>query len=269
MIKPRVKETSITSGLSNLSLLGPVAGFRSFVNAFGTGGLCYYAIIDGTAWEYGIGTVTSGAPDTLARTTVLDSSAAGAKLSLSAGTKLVFNDAMPALVPIQTQSASNSAQIDFTSGFTSLHDRYLVMIANMVLATNGAELWMRVTQDGGATFKAGATDYSHALLGITKAGTGSAGSAADSKMVVSGANRNTNAASDVLHGTLTLFSPSGTTNNKWCMGDLIAMSTIPDIGRSLTFGVFQLNTSAINGIRLFTSSGNISSGTFTLYGVRK
>lgn len=93
MIKARVKETSITSGTGTLNLDGPVSGFRSFVNAFGSAKPCYYVIIDGTAWEVGIGTIVSGSPDTLARDTVLDSSAAGAKLTLGSGTKSVFNDA--------------------------------------------------------------------------------------------------------------------------------------------------------------------------------
>lgn len=93
MLKNRVRETSVTSGTGTLSLSGAVAGFRSFVAGFGTGVSCYYVIIDGTGWEVGIGTVTSGVPDVLARNTVLDSSASGAKLSLSGGVKFVFNDA--------------------------------------------------------------------------------------------------------------------------------------------------------------------------------
>jgi hypothetical protein len=93
MIKARVKETSATVGTGTLNLAGPVEGFRTFVSAFGTGNPCYYVIVDGLAWEVGIGTVTSGAPDTLSRDTVLDSSAAGAFLTLSANSKSVFNDA--------------------------------------------------------------------------------------------------------------------------------------------------------------------------------
>lgn len=95
MIKARVKETSITTGTGTLSLAGAVAGFRSFVAAFGTGSPCYYVIAQGTAWEIGIGLVTSGSPDTLQRVTVLESSAGGALLDLGAGTSIVFNDAPP------------------------------------------------------------------------------------------------------------------------------------------------------------------------------
>lgn len=269
MIKPRVKETSTTSGTANLSLLGPVSGFRSFVNAFGTGGLCYYAIIDGTAWEYGIGTVTSGSPDVLARTTVLDSSAAGAKLSLSAGTKLVFNDAISSLTLIQSQTVGSVAQVDFTTGFSAIHDQYLLTISNLSVATNNVDLWLRVSQDGGATFKSGATDYGHALFGFTAAGTGTTGALNDTKYVVSTGILNTTPATDVCCGTVRIIHPSNTTHHKWFMGDVINHTSTPALGRHTTAGVFRLNTSAINGIRLLLSSGNIAGGIFTLHGLRK
>jgi|CXWL01.1.fsa_nt_gi hypothetical protein len=99
MLKARVKETSTTSGTGPLSLNGPVAGFRSFINGFGSGAACYYVIVEGTAWEVGIGTITSGSPDVLTRDTVLDSSAGGVTLTLGSGTKSVFNDA-PAIVAL-------------------------------------------------------------------------------------------------------------------------------------------------------------------------
>jgi hypothetical protein len=105
MINARVKETSVTTGTGTLNLAGAVAGFRTFMTAFGTGNRCYYVIVDGTAWEVGIGTVTSGSPDTLSRDTVLNSSAAGAKLTLGAGTKSVFNDA-PAQIYFEALAAA-------------------------------------------------------------------------------------------------------------------------------------------------------------------
>ena len=92
LIADRVKETSLTTGTGTLSLAGAVSNFQTFVTGIGTGNACYYAIVHQTVaeWEVGIGTVTSGSPDTLSRTTVLASSNAGALVSLSAGTKDVF-----------------------------------------------------------------------------------------------------------------------------------------------------------------------------------
>jgi len=94
LLKERVKETSTTTGTGTLNLDGAVSGFRSFVNAFGSGATVYYMLLSGTSWESGIGVVTSGAPDTLTRS-VLDSSAAGALLNLGAGTKTIFCEVIP------------------------------------------------------------------------------------------------------------------------------------------------------------------------------
>jgi len=84
ILADRVKETASTTGTGTWSLAGAVADFQSFVAGIGTGNTTYYSAADGTSgWEVGIGTVTSGAPNTLSRTTVLASSAAGAKVAFT------------------------------------------------------------------------------------------------------------------------------------------------------------------------------------------
>ena len=91
VIADRVKETTTTTGTSNLELAGAASGFQSFVSGIGTTNTTYYGLIDANgAWEIGIGTVTDASPDTLSRTTILASST-GAKLSLSSGTHTVFS----------------------------------------------------------------------------------------------------------------------------------------------------------------------------------
>jgi hypothetical protein len=92
VINDRVKETSTTTGTGTLNLAGAETGYESFVSGVGTGNTTYYAIELNSAneWEVGIGTVTSGTPDTLSRTTVISSSNADALVTFSAGTKNVF-----------------------------------------------------------------------------------------------------------------------------------------------------------------------------------
>lgn len=86
----RVKETSTTTGTGTYNLVGAATGFRTFVAGIGTGNTCYYAATDGTDWEVGLGTVTDAAPDTLARTTILASSNAGAAVNWGAGTRTLW-----------------------------------------------------------------------------------------------------------------------------------------------------------------------------------
>jgi hypothetical protein len=86
----RIKETSSTTGSGSVALAGAVAGFRGFLAVLGAGAVYYTIAHQSLAeWEVGIGTL-SASPDTLARTTVLASSNAGAAVNFSAGLKDVF-----------------------------------------------------------------------------------------------------------------------------------------------------------------------------------
>ena len=91
-IADRVKETSTTAGTGTLNLAGAAIGFQTFVAGVGNGNTCFYAISHQTAseWEVGIGTVADASPDTLARTTVLQSSNSDNAVNFAAGTKDVF-----------------------------------------------------------------------------------------------------------------------------------------------------------------------------------
>ncbi len=90
IVADRVFETSTSTGTGSFNLAGSTAGFRTFVAGVGNGNTCNYEINNGTDWEVGIGTITDGSPDVLARTTVTASSNAGAKVNWGSGTKNVF-----------------------------------------------------------------------------------------------------------------------------------------------------------------------------------
>ena len=90
VVYDRVQETTSTTGTGSVTLLGAVTGYQSFA-VVGNGNTTYYCIADqgGANWEVGLGTYSTTGP-TLARTTVLASSNAGALVSFTAGTKTVF-----------------------------------------------------------------------------------------------------------------------------------------------------------------------------------
>jgi hypothetical protein len=91
----RVLETSTTTGTGAFTLAGAATGYRSFASVMTSpSDTCWYAIwaVDGNgestgSWETGLGTYS--ASNTLTRTTVLESSNAGAAVSFAAGTKYV------------------------------------------------------------------------------------------------------------------------------------------------------------------------------------
>ena len=90
VVKDRVKVTFTTTGTSDFTLGSASLGFQNF-SVIGDGNVTYYAAVDAITgdWEVGIGTYTTAGP-TLTRTTILESSAGGSKVSFSAGSKDVF-----------------------------------------------------------------------------------------------------------------------------------------------------------------------------------
>lgn len=94
IVADRVAELSTTEGVGAFTLLGGVAGFRSFASAMAVADTCPYFIealdannVPSGAYEYGRGTYS--AANTLTRTTVLGSSNGGAAVNFAAGNKLV------------------------------------------------------------------------------------------------------------------------------------------------------------------------------------
>ncbi len=111
-----IVETVNNPGVATLNLLGAATGRVTFSSIFSSGSQCYYYISDGTSFEYGIGTSTTGAPNTLSRDTVFgNSSGTTSKINFS-GLCTVWND-LPAQARI---GYSTRSRIDPTSGYLGL-----------------------------------------------------------------------------------------------------------------------------------------------------
>ena len=90
VVKDRVKVTTTTTGTSDFALGSASFGFQSF-SVIGDGNVTYYAAVDPITgdFEVGVGTYTTAGP-TLTRTTILESSAGGSKVSFGSGSKDLF-----------------------------------------------------------------------------------------------------------------------------------------------------------------------------------
>ena len=69
----RVKEMALVTGTGAYSLNWSVPGFNAFSAEIGVGNTCYYCAELGTAWEVGVGTVSTS-PDAISRDRILSSS---------------------------------------------------------------------------------------------------------------------------------------------------------------------------------------------------
>jgi hypothetical protein len=112
VVKDRVQETTTTTGTGTITLAGAVAGFQSF-SVIGNSNTTYYCVTSGSSWEVGIGTYTLSGT-TLARTTILASSAGGSAITL-AGTSNVFC-VYPASKSVYADSSNNVSGYAISGG---------------------------------------------------------------------------------------------------------------------------------------------------------
>lgn len=116
VLADRVQETTTTTGTGSVTLAGAVAGYQTFA-VVGNGNTCYYTIVDGSAWEVGVGTYSTTGP-TLARTTVLSNSNGDTSpITLAVGTKSVFVT-YPAGKSINLNESGNASPLGTVSSGT-------------------------------------------------------------------------------------------------------------------------------------------------------
>jgi len=174
-------------------------------------------------------------------------------------------------VLLSTQTASNSSMIDFTSDIDSTYRRYAIFIDDLTPATDAVDLYMRISTDGGSTWKSGASDYDYTTRAISPTGwvdSVSGGGAAQMLMTGgSGTLRHGNGAVENGHAEIYINNPAGA--SKYTTFNAEA-HYINENGRAVISmsTSFYKATTAVDGIRLYFSSGNISSGTFKLYGLK-
>jgi hypothetical protein len=163
-----------------------------------------------------------------------------------------------ALVPITTVTASNVATVDFT-GIDSTYSEYQIHVINARPQTDNQILQMRTSSNGGSSYDAGGGDYRYfinlqtdaAAINLTIAGVG---------------NADVNEAG--WSGNITIFNPSGTILWKEMMFHYVMTNASANSESQIGYARRGAAT-VVNAVRFFFASGNIASGIFTLYGVRR
>lgn len=183
VVKDRVQENTTTSGTGTLTLSGAVPGYQTFSSSIGNGNTTFYTIYDNVAgdWEVGIGTVGAG---TLARTTVLSSSAGGTtKINLAGNTASVFCtypaeqsvnlDASGNVSPLGTIASGtwNGTTVGVAYGGTGVTassgaNSVVLRDANQNVAVNRLnQSNTNTTAAGGTTALTAASSYAQTLVG--------------------------------------------------------------------------------------------------------
>lgn len=167
-------------------------------------------------------------------------------------------------VLLATVTASNVASVAFTSGITSTYDNYDLRCSSVVPVNNAVTLGIQISENAGGTWLTTPYQWSAnaTSVGATNLPSGATGASAVILATVD------NTANEGYSGTITVANPSSTTSYK----PFRALSTWVSSGSFLSGysgGWFSGDLGAINGIRFIFATGNISSGFFALYGVRR
>jgi hypothetical protein len=168
------------------------------------------------------------------------------------------------LVLLQTVTASDDATVTVGSSslFTTTYKVYQLHVINAHPATDSQEFRCRVSK-GGSVLSA---DYEYSRnQHIHSSSFSNRGSNSDDHVNLAESLGNAN---DECHNmVLTIYNPAETTFKKIVNFYSGGLDLSPNIANNN--GVFghEGNSAAIDGIQFFYASGNVSTGTFKLYGV--
>lgn len=169
-------------------------------------------------------------------------------------------------VLLEAKTASASSSIDFTSYIDDGFDEYVIKMQDVLVATDSVGLWFRVSEDAGSNWQADASDYDY---WTTQGGGAQAGSTGAAQYLVSQDPIRTTFSNARVSGKIIVNGPSYSGYHK----NIETILHFPNTGAQLQtvhgVGRYIGATNAINGFRIMASSGNITSGYFRLYGVRK
>lgn len=169
------------------------------------------------------------------------------------------------LVLLQTQTASNVATVDFTSGISSTYDHYILDCTKVVPGTDNTAFWVRVSVDGGSNYlSTNEYSYSRVSLDTVPAATAEGAGAQAQFQVKGGLGTGTG---EQLNCQIHFQNLSDTARYKGATVNGVIYDATP-VHISFHGGCSIFTTSAINAIRVMQGSGNIN-GTFSLYGVKK
>ena len=191
--------------------------------------------------------------------------------SLTAITALPSSFTAGAMALLETQTASSSATLSFTSNIDSTYDEYIFRFYDIHPATDAAELGFQANASGGSGydetmqttyFRAVHSEADDAATLSYDANRDQAQATGFQEIASDVGNENDQSTSGYLH----LFNPSSTTFVKHFI--LRSSVYIADTGARDQHVAGYINTaSAIDEIQFKMSSGNIDAGVIKLYGI--
>lgn len=171
-----------------------------------------------------------------------------------------------AKILLASATANNSASISFTTNIDGTYDVYEIELVNITPVSDGAQLNMTASSDGGSTY---GTSYARGEIQATvDASFAITGAGAQSTTEMRIAYNIGSAAAECICSTIKFWSPSGTAKQKLFYSTCLTLDTSTNVQLDNNFWTVK-STAAINAIKFAMDSGNISTGSAYLYGIKK
>lgn len=187
---------------------------------------------------------------------VLTSNGAGALPTFQAGTG-------GNLVKIQTIDASSSATISFTTGITNTYTNYLIVISNMVPQTTAKTFSMQVSSNGGVSYL---NSGYVTRTSVTNTSNVFGSSSSTTTFILSITNDVVASSTQPYCACIYLYDVSDG-NVPTISGQGTYQSTAASSVDTCWFYGYGPTSTTVNALQFSMSSGNITTGKFTLYGI--
>ena len=173
------------------------------------------------------------------------------------------------LVFLQGVTASNSANIQLTSGIDSTYETYLIVFNNIVPATDNVTPYIRTSTNGGSSYDSGSSNYRYAGWRNSDGGYNSFNNsgATEFHMCDTGVNVGSESG-ECWNATLWLFHPSNSSLRTYMRFE--ASWTAQGAQTTWAGGACaRLSNADVDALQFYFSSGNVESGEANLYGLVK
>jgi hypothetical protein len=185
---------------------------------------------------------------------------------------LSFSSVSSDFVLLATTDASSSASVSFDGYFSATYKNYMILVANAIPATNDVSFRFRLRRSNADVTT---SDYNKAAWtyyqGASVSGTTQSGAwDTDHVNLVYAGVRNTTSYGGC-NSMIYIMNPLGTASYKAIVGTNTMYhnnSAVLTIDRTDFTAVLDDATTALSGISFFMNSGNITSGSFKLYGIK-
>lgn len=164
-----------------------------------------------------------------------------------------------AWVKIQTQTAANSPTLDFTTGISATYTSYVFILSDVLPTAFNVQLEALISTNGGTSYLT--SGYQSGQLAASYNSNVWANNNGTTAIFVSGGNVNTSGSG--VSGNVNFYNIT-TASPPACLGLLYWNNGTTNLNQIVASNT---TTAGVNAFRWLFGSGNIASGTISLYGI--